>query len=407
MFLKRFQSKLFAQIFKVNFTRLLTNKLKCTKSPDEKLCHKYKINQEQLENAKDFCRDSGIDLEFYLSLKEALDRYNTLFNNKNSSIAIENNDKIFSKKSEVFMWDNIKMYGENRFKFDCEIDVRSYSEHLKTSDLFWLSSLINQNLQDMSKIRGNDILLISYANGSLMEEDDLKNIFNILKNQQNKTKNLDIVIRSEGGTLFVSHLMLHKFYDMYENVNFLIPYKAYSAATLLCMGSKEIIMHPNAIMSPYDPQLEGLPANIHFKHEEDAKKKESYKMSIKDTKKSSRDIILKYMLGCRNTDILIDYRNFFTHIKQIVQCRRKYFFALKITHYFTDYFSHCSHNVPIFFEDIERLGINVNKPNQELEELMWENEVLLSYLFNNSSNVKFFSNSDKFINILRKNTNEQ
>lgn len=134
MFFRFFKSKLFVQMFKVNFTKLLTNKLKCTKSPDEKLCYKYKINQEQLEKAKNFCKDSGIDLEFYLSLKEALDRYNTLFNNKNSSIVIENNDKIFSNKSEVFMWDNIEMYGENRFKFDCEIDVRRYFEHLKTSE---------------------------------------------------------------------------------------------------------------------------------------------------------------------------------------------------------------------------------------------------------------------------------
>lgn len=75
MFLKRFQSKLFTQIFKDNFTRLLTIRLKRTKSPDEKRCYKYKINQEQLENAKDVCKDSGIDLELYLSVKDQCNRY--------------------------------------------------------------------------------------------------------------------------------------------------------------------------------------------------------------------------------------------------------------------------------------------------------------------------------------------
>ena len=354
-----------------------------------------------MDKDKEFCKKSGIDYNIYMDMKEYLISCSNLL--VNNIFQTNKNVTIISKKSEVIMWDQVELFGENRFIFDNEIDIQNYGNYHNKDTLSWIKDLIHQNLREISESRGNDVLLIAYGN-SLMEDDDLPNIYKILKDQQNKTKMLDVVIRSSGGNLAIPNMLLHQIHNMYERVNFLIPQVAGSAATLLCMGGKELVIHPNARFTPYDPQSisDNVPMNILVKYEKDTIKRAEYKMIIKNTKKVSRGIILKYMIGCSNIDMLLDYKSILSHLKQMFRCKKKYFFALKVTHYFTNYFSHCSHDTLIFYEDLKRLGINVHKPESKLEELMWENEVLLSYLFKNSFNIKIFANTNKHINIFNK-----
>src|SRR5689334_20916359 len=78
-------------------------------------------------------------------------------------------------------------------------------------------------------------------------------------------KKLDIFLVSNGGDSVVPWRMVALFREFAEHVAVLIPYRAYSAATLLSLGADEIVMHPFAELGPIDPTVsnEFNPANQH------------------------------------------------------------------------------------------------------------------------------------------------
>ena len=43
--------------------------------------------------------------------------------------------------------------------------------------------------------------------------------------------------------------------ERFDTVAVLVPYMAFSAATLFCLGADEIVMHPHASLGPIDPQI--------------------------------------------------------------------------------------------------------------------------------------------------------
>jgi len=45
------------------------------------------------------------------------------------------------------------------------------------------------------------------------------------------------------------------FREFSKSFNVLVPYRAYSAATLLALGADEIVMHPFAELGPIDPTV--------------------------------------------------------------------------------------------------------------------------------------------------------
>ena len=76
--------------------------------------------------------------------------------------------------------------------------------------------------------------------------------------QINKVKDsdsVDVLILSNGGDPIVSWRIISILRERFKHVGVLVPYTAYSAATLLALGADEIIMHPYANLGPLDPQL--------------------------------------------------------------------------------------------------------------------------------------------------------
>ena len=68
-------------------------------------------------------------------------------------------------------------------------------------------------------------------------------------------EDIDLLIVSNGGDPIVSWRMISMIRETFKKVGFLLPYAAYSAATLLALGCDEIIMHPFSNLGPVDPQL--------------------------------------------------------------------------------------------------------------------------------------------------------
>lgn len=68
-------------------------------------------------------------------------------------------------------------------------------------------------------------------------------------------KKLDIFLVSNGGSGTVPWRLVSLFREFAETFSVLIPYRAYSAATLLALGANEIVMHPFGEMGPIDPKV--------------------------------------------------------------------------------------------------------------------------------------------------------
>ena len=80
------------------------------------------------------------------------------------------------------------------------------------------------------------------------------NFRNLLKTPD-RASNLHIILRSRGGDPHAAYRIINLAQETYEKVEVLVPYKAKSAATLLCLGANQIRMSPGAELGPLDMQV--------------------------------------------------------------------------------------------------------------------------------------------------------
>lgn len=66
---------------------------------------------------------------------------------------------------------------------------------------------------------------------------------------------VDFLVVSNGGDPITAARIISLLRERFKKVSVLIPYAAYSAATLLALGADEIVMHPFSNLGPVDPQF--------------------------------------------------------------------------------------------------------------------------------------------------------
>lgn len=92
--------------------------------------------------------------------------------------------------------------------------------------------------------------------GAQISDDAVRVFFDhLLMLPERPIKKLDIFLCSNGGNGVVPWRLISLFREFAEFVGVLIPYRAYSAATMLALGADEIVMHPFAEMGPIDPTV--------------------------------------------------------------------------------------------------------------------------------------------------------
>ena len=67
---------------------------------------------------------------------------------------------------------------------------------------------------------------------------------------------VDVLIHSAGGDALAAWKLMSVLRERFRFVGVLVPFTAFSAATLFCLGADEIVMHPHASLGPIDPQIE-------------------------------------------------------------------------------------------------------------------------------------------------------
>jgi Serine dehydrogenase proteinase len=69
---------------------------------------------------------------------------------------------------------------------------------------------------------------------------------------------VDLLVVSNGGDGITAARIISLLRERFKEVAVLLPYVAYSAATLLALGADEIVMHPFSNLGPVDPQLTAI-----------------------------------------------------------------------------------------------------------------------------------------------------
>ena len=66
---------------------------------------------------------------------------------------------------------------------------------------------------------------------------------------------IDILLHSTGGDALTAWKLMSMLRERFQTVAVLVPFMAFSAATIFALGADEIVMHPHASLGPIDPQI--------------------------------------------------------------------------------------------------------------------------------------------------------
>jgi hypothetical protein len=115
-------------------------------------------------------------------------------------------------------------------------------------------------IAEIERLRNSKVLcyLTSIRQNSVapMADDAVREMFDhLLLLPSRPVPQLDIFLCSNGGSGTVPWRLVSLFREFADKIAVLIPYKAYSAATMLALGADEIIMGPFGEMGPIDPSV--------------------------------------------------------------------------------------------------------------------------------------------------------
>ncbi len=115
-------------------------------------------------------------------------------------------------------------------------------------------------IREVETIRGSSVIcyLTSLRQNvpGIISDDAVRVFFDhLLRLPSKPVEKLDIFLCSNGGSGTVPWRLVALFREYSKSFNVLIPYRAYSAASLLALGADEIVMHPFGELGPIDPTV--------------------------------------------------------------------------------------------------------------------------------------------------------
>lgn len=131
--------------------------------------------------------------------------------------------------------------------------------------------------KQLEQLRGHPV--ITYitssrvnANGNIAK-DATREFVKQLQSFEEKPTEIDLLINSNGGDGLTSWriiTLLREFLGPNAKITCLVPFYAFSAATLIAVGCDEIFLHPLACLGPVDPQMsvQGKDGIEHFAYED-------------------------------------------------------------------------------------------------------------------------------------------
>lgn len=210
-----------------------------------------------------------------------------------------------------------------------------------------------------------------------MSQDALPIIIEHINKIPKSDEGIDILILSSGGDPIVSWRIISLLRQRFNKVGVIIPYMAYSAATLLALGADEILMHPYANLGPVDPQLvtikQNQPPEV-FGYE-DIKK---YVEFIRDIGINDQELLqkcfekltnevgtVKIGVAKRGSQLALSMSEKLLSLHMTDSAQAK-----AISETLNTAFYH--HGYPLSVSEAKSIGLNVIDIDEEMEDLMWE-----------------------------------
>lgn len=121
-----------------------------------------------------------------------------------------------------------------------------------------MNELRKTMLKDISEQRKSNI--ICYIGGdrqnvSIRVAPDILTIFYKQLEQFGYSDRIDLILYTKGGDVLTALRLVQLIYEYTDHFSVLVPYKAYSAGTLIALGASEILMTRMGELSPVDPNV--------------------------------------------------------------------------------------------------------------------------------------------------------
>ncbi|KAF5092028.1 Serine dehydrogenase proteinase [anaerobic digester metagenome] len=241
--------------------------------------------------------------------------------------------------------------------------------------------------REIEKIRNRPLITYVTSNrpnaSGIMASDAIPQFCKQISDIPEDEKNIDLLVVSDGGDPNVSWRIISLLRERFEKIGILLPFQAYSAATLLALGADEIIMHPYSNLGPVDPQLIGTPngqnppGNIQenkFSTEDIAYYLEFVKNDVgiktEEQKEKAFELIcsavgpVKIGMAKRSSNLALSIAEKLLSLHMTEKKKIK-----QITNAFNKSFYH--HGYPIGRSEAKSIGLNVNTREKEIESLIW------------------------------------
>lgn len=242
-------------------------------------------------------------------------------------------------------------------------------------------SIRKKLIQEIEELRGSRVITYITSNrenvSSEIEEQDIIKFREHLDDVCTKCKKLDLFIFSYGGELEAAWELVNLLREYNVEFSVLVPYHARSAATLIALGAKEVVMGKMGSLGPIDPtirikggELSGMQLSASDIDSFEDFLRDEYQITKPEDKIKGLE-----MLGKNVSPLLLGkaYRNYVEtkkdaenmlrrnindpkKVKSIVRC-----FIKDIK----------THNHSISRDEAKKSGLNVIKTDNKLEKLLW------------------------------------
>lgn len=217
---------------------------------------------------------------------------------------------------------------------------------------------------------------------SQMSVDSLTSIIEQIETIPEEKDEIDFLIISNGGDPITALRIIGILREKFKKKSVLVPYVAYSAATILALGADEIIMHPYSNLGPVDPQLTisrqneiGQPTQLNFSSEDIRNYIEFIKKDVGITDQShlitafnalskevgplpigsaKRGQQLSLSLSEKMLETHMDDKNKASSIAKLLNS------------------SYYHHGYAVSRSEAKEIGLNIIYPEKNLENLMWK-----------------------------------
>jgi ATP-dependent protease ClpP protease subunit len=240
----------------------------------------------------------------------------------------------------------------------------------------------------------------------LINSEDKSRIIMLCDSLPKSTKEIDFIINSPGGYAESVEMIVSILRNRFDNIRFIIPHSAKSAATMLTLSGDTIMMGPGSELGPIDPQIDvggvsGPAQNIVDGFEEIYQRVKNEgelnpafiplleKMDIslirmcRDASKYGEDLVCKW---------LKEYM-----LKKEKNRGRK---ARRIAKYFSTHGRHKTHSRPIFRDEARKIGVkNIRdlEQNKPLNNMLWEHYMRNEFIFMNPVIAKIFQSEKEYM----------